>query len=52
MLIIGSGNIVHNLRAIDWSNQKQHDWAIEFDRRVKTAIERRDYQDILHFKKW
>ncbi|GAB0174715.1 MAG: 4,5-DOPA dioxygenase extradiol [Candidatus Altimarinota bacterium] len=52
ILIIGSGNIVHNLRAIDWSNQKQHDWAIEFDRRVKTAIEGRDHQDILHFKKW
>jgi 4,5-DOPA dioxygenase extradiol len=32
ILIVGSGNIVHNLRQIDFSpNAQPFDWAIEFD---------------------
>ncbi len=32
VLVLGSGNIVHNLRALDWdSPHGGYDWAIEFD---------------------
>ena len=37
ILIIGSGNIVHNLRLINFDevNAKPYDWAVEFDEKVK-----------------
>ncbi|MCR8549870.1 4,5-DOPA dioxygenase extradiol [Salipiger sp. P9] len=31
VLILGSGNVVHNLRAVRWGGGPAHDWAEEFD---------------------
>lgn len=42
VLILGSGNIVHNLRAIKWHGGAPHDWAIEFDNRFAERLEARD----------
>ena len=41
VLVIGSGNVVHNLRRLkyDEPNPKPFDWAIEFDNHVKKCIE-------------
>lgn len=48
ILIVGSGNIVHNLREIDFDDQaKPFDWAIEFDEWVKSRIEKRDFKSLL-----
>ena len=52
ILIIWSGNIVHNLRAIDWSGNEQYTWAIEFDSRISKAIEEGNYADIVDFQNW
>ena len=30
-LIIGSGNLVHNLMLMDWNSQVPYDWAVDFD---------------------
>lgn len=39
ILILGSGNVTHNLRAVDYSpNAKPVDWAIEFDQLIKTSL--------------
>ncbi len=40
VLIIGSGNIVHNLSMIDWAQFAKHSpgWALDFDRYVKDAL--------------
>lgn len=39
VLIIGSGNVTHNLRRVDWSEApKSVDWAVEFDELIKQAI--------------
>ena len=43
VLILGSGNIVHNLARIDWeSPHGAYDWAREFDSNVKAAVEAND----------
>lgn len=52
ILIIASGNIVHNLSRIDWSNEEQYSWAKEFDTKIASAIEAKDYQKILDFQNW
>ncbi len=48
VLIVGSGNIVHNLRMIAWADEA-HDWAVEFDERIKQAILAGDHQAVINF---
>jgi 4,5-DOPA dioxygenase extradiol len=39
VLIVGSGNVVHNLRAIDWhSPDAGFDWAVRFDEAVRDLM--------------
>ena len=39
VLVLGSGNIVHNLRAIDWEHPDAgYDWAVEFDGWVRDRL--------------
>lgn len=53
VLILGSGNIVHNLRRIDWeSPHGAYDWAVEFDARVKAAVDARDAGALTEPQKW
>jgi 4,5-DOPA dioxygenase extradiol len=48
VLIVGSGNIVHNLRELDFGNDPPAmDWAENFDALIKTALETRDMPQIL-----
>ena len=47
-LIIGSGNIVHNLGAAQWDRTDGYDWAINFDHKVKETIKSRDFEALLH----
>jgi len=43
VLILGSGNVVHNLRAVSWGkNAKPHDFALEFDRMFADRLTDRD----------
>lgn len=52
VLIIGSGNLVHNLRVIDWQNTgKVYDWAQEFDSKLRTWIDAGNHQAILNYQK-
>lgn len=50
VLIVGSGNIVHNLRMIDW-NGKAFDWAIEFDEKIKKHIDEKNHNEIINYEK-
>src|SRR5450631_1342622 len=38
VLIVGSGNIVHNLRLLQWDAREPHHWATEFDRQAAELI--------------
>lgn len=38
VLILGSGNIVHNLRELDWHSGRTADWAEEFDTRFAERL--------------
>lgn len=53
VLIIGSGNIVHNLGMIDFENidAKPFGWAEEFDEQVKKRLRSNDHQALIHFEK-
>lgn len=45
ILIVGSGNIVHNLRKIRWENNPTpYDWALEFDDWTKQKLLGRDFK--------
>jgi len=49
VLIVGSGNIVHNLRLVAWEGEP-FDWAVEFDARVKQWILDEDNDPIIHYE--
>jgi 4,5-DOPA dioxygenase extradiol len=48
VLIVGSGNIVHNLRAVVWQDMA-FDWAVAFDERIKGLIESGDHAAIVDY---
>lgn len=51
VLIIGSGNIVHNLRMMDFQKEAaQFEWAIEFDEFVKNKIISKDFQSLINYQ--
>ena len=50
VLIIGSGNIVHNLREMAWEDTA-YDWALEFDAKVQELILSGDHKAIIDYSK-
>jgi 4,5-DOPA dioxygenase extradiol len=47
ILILGSGNIVHNLQLIQWDGGA-YDWATAFDKKVAGLIANRNHDGILN----
>lgn len=53
VLIMGSGNIVHNLRMVDWKRLNENfgfDWAIEANETMKKYILSNNHQQLINFK--
>lgn len=50
VLIIGSGNIVHNLRMARFDDSA-YNWAVEFDQRITNWITQNDHDPIIHYEK-
>jgi len=49
-LILGTGNIVHNLRLVDWNmGNKGFEWAYEFDDYIHENIINKNHSNILKF---
>ena len=50
VLIIGSGNIVHNLRMARFDDSA-YGWAVDFDQRIANWISQNDHDPIIHYEK-
>jgi 4,5-DOPA dioxygenase extradiol len=51
VLIMGSGNLVHNLQRVRFDGGAPYDWAVEFDTIMATAIEQGDHKRVIEFQK-
>ena len=52
LLIVGSGNIVHNLGKVSWDDPNvKYDWSVEFDEKVKSDLLKRDHTDLINYEK-
>lgn len=52
VLILASGNIVHNLIQINWNMpQTGFDWATEFDNKIASLVKEQRYSEILEYQK-
>ncbi|MEN0053261.1 MAG: 4,5-DOPA dioxygenase extradiol [Mucilaginibacter sp.] len=51
VLIICSGNIVHNLRLTDWYNidAAPYEWNLEFDEQVKRHLDNRNFEGLVNY---
>lgn len=54
VLIVGSGNMVHNLGMVAWdklNDSYAYDWALEADGKMKRAISNGDHAPLIDFRK-
>jgi 4,5-DOPA dioxygenase extradiol len=51
VLVVGSGNLVHNLRRLDPGASRPHDWAVRFDAEVRRRILEREHGDLIDFER-
>lgn len=53
VLVIGSGNIVHNLGMVEWRRLNEifgYDWAIEANEKMKTYILNGNHKELINFR--
>lgn len=51
VLIIGSGNMVHNLRIMNWKlPESGYDWAVEMNEKFKSLIANGDHTPLLNYE--
>ncbi|MBC3539434.1 4,5-DOPA dioxygenase extradiol [Rufibacter sediminis] len=52
VLIVGSGNMVHNLRMVSWSmiNGGGYDWTHTINEKFKALIQNRDHQPLINYQ--
>lgn len=49
VLILGSGNIVHNLSMADWEMEQGYPWADAFDDYIKTSVLTQNHDNVIHY---
>jgi 4,5-DOPA dioxygenase extradiol len=53
ILIVGSGNLVHNLHTYAWGRQmpEPYDWAVEFEQEARQMMVAGDFEPLVHYEK-
>lgn len=51
VLIVGSGNIVHNLRRLDLDETRPLDWAVRFDAEIRRRLLAREHGDLIDLER-
>lgn len=49
VLILGSGNVVHNLAQVDFDKPDGYGWATEFDNYIHDAIQEKQHDKVIHY---
>lgn len=52
ILIIASGDVVHNLRTVRWGSSAPYDWATRFNDEVRDCLLRGDIERLTDFMQW
>jgi 4,5-DOPA dioxygenase extradiol len=52
ILILGSGNVVHNLHAYAWGRHisQPYDWAISFEKRIRESLLGEEYAPLINYE--
>lgn len=52
ILVLGSGNLVHNLHTYAWGRhtQEPYDWAVTFETRAKELMLSREFQPLVEYE--
>ncbi|HQL82470.1 MAG TPA: 4,5-DOPA dioxygenase extradiol, partial [Spirochaetota bacterium] len=51
ILVIGSGNMVHNLNMMEYDMEAEpHDWAVDIDEKLKSLILAGDHRALVEYK--
>jgi 4,5-DOPA dioxygenase extradiol len=49
VMIMGSGNVVHNLSRVNWGMEGGYPWAVQFDGYIKEKIVDRQHPDVVKY---
>jgi 4,5-DOPA dioxygenase extradiol len=52
ILIIGTGNVVHNLRMMVWGEAEPYDWAVRFNDKVRTILQQGNLAQLINYAQW
>jgi 4,5-DOPA dioxygenase extradiol len=52
ILVLGSGNVIHNLHAYAWGRhvQEPYDWAISFEKRVRELLVAGQHRPLINYE--
>jgi 4,5-DOPA dioxygenase extradiol len=53
ILIVGSGNLVHNLSQVNFEQAEggEYDWAVQFDQLMEELLENREHQRLIEYER-
>ena len=52
ILLIATGNVVHNLRTMTWGSQGAYDWAVRFNDKVRDCLLSGNVAPLIDFEQW